>query len=112
MRSGREGCSGDSGISDLLVRVQFSKLSPPSVQRRRLPLAGVWPGKFGRPISLVRHWPVLIFQELCSIVLVGPCSIFKVQPGKGLARKDRPTNLIGAALVSSRLSGIVSASAN
>merc|ERR1712151_218042 len=122
MRSGREGCSGDSGISDLLVRVQFSKLSPPSVQRRRLPLAGVWPGKFGRPISLVRHWPVLIFQELCSIVLVGPRAIFKVQPakcteavlalGKGLARKVRPTNLIGEALVSSHLSGIVSASAN
>merc|ERR1712032_126495 len=54
--------------------------------------------------------------------LVGPRAIFKVQPakcteavlalGKGLARKVRPTNLIGAALVSSHLSGIVSASAN
>merc|ERR1712032_4066 len=63
-----------------------------------------------------------IFQELYSIVLVGPRSIFKVQPakcteaalalGRGLARKVRSTNLIGAALASSHLSGIVSASAN
>ena len=35
-------CWGDSGISSFLARVQFSKFSPPSVQRRRLPLAWVW----------------------------------------------------------------------
>merc|ERR1712032_681787 len=64
MRSGREGCSGDSGISELLVRVQFSKLSPPSVQ---------------------------------AVLALG----------KGLDRKVWPTNLIGAALASSHLSGIV-----
>merc|ERR1712210_322773 len=60
------------GSATWLARVQFSKFSPPSVQRRHLPLAGVWPGKFGRPILLERHWPVTIFQELYSIVLVGP----------------------------------------
>merc|ERR1712037_342512 len=48
-----------------------------------LPLAGVWPGKFGRPILLERQWPVPIFQELYSIVLDGgPRAIFKVQPAK------------------------------
>merc|ERR1712032_586672 len=101
----------------LLACVQFSKFSPPSLQRRHLPVAGVWPGKFGRPILLERHWPVLIFQELCSIVLVGLRAISKVQPaksteaalalGRGLAMKVRPTNPIGAAQASSHLSGIV-----
>merc|ERR1712032_846954 len=73
-------------------------------------------------LALGRALASPIFQELYSIVLVGPRSIFKVQPakcteaalalGRGLARKVRSTNLIGAALASSHLSGIVSASAN
>merc|ERR1712037_1095438 len=101
----------------LLACVQFSRFSPPRLQTRHLPVAGVWPGKFGRPILLERHWPDLIFQELCSIVLVGLRAISKVQPaksteaalalGRGLAMKVRPTNPIGAALASSHLSGIV-----
>merc|ERR1712194_884693 len=54
----------------MAARMQFSKLSPPSVQRRHLAL------------------------------------------GMDLARKVRPTSLIGAALANSTFSGIVSASAN
>merc|ERR1712039_744346 len=42
LRSRGMCCWGDSGISSFLARVQFSKFSPPSVQRRRLPLAWVW----------------------------------------------------------------------
>merc|ERR1712014_203491 len=42
LRSRGMCCWGDSGISSFLARVQFSKFSSPSVQRRRLPLAWVW----------------------------------------------------------------------